>query len=178
LAIKNNNEKTLQPGGFAGLNCVSEKRNLMYQVNFSNQSMAELNKLSVAEQMTLVDALSSVTPERLATDRSSIGSISREGKIFHRLRVGELRVYFAVSNNILRCDYILHKHTYADFAFRMKLRLSEEQQVEQEQSFWEYLDKLPTDTSPTPTLAPTSADTPAPSDAAAKEPPSPPASAA
>jgi mRNA-degrading endonuclease RelE of RelBE toxin-antitoxin system len=121
----------------------------MYQVNFSNQSMAELNKLDVSEQMTLVEALSAVTPERLATDHAAIGAISRSGKTFYRLRVGELRVYFAAEEGALRCDYFLHKHTYPDFAFRMKLPFSEEQQIEQQQSFWQFLENdVKADTKP------------------------------
>jgi mRNA interferase RelE/StbE len=114
----------------------------MYQVNFSNQCMSEINKLAVTDQMALVEAISSVTPERLNTDRSSIGAIAREGKIFYRLRHADFRVYFEVHDNVLHCHYILHRHSLADFFFRMRLPLSEEQQVEQEQSFWKYLETL------------------------------------
>ncbi|MDR2844655.1 MAG: cytotoxic translational repressor of toxin-antitoxin stability system [Puniceicoccales bacterium] len=114
----------------------------MYQVNFSNQSMAEINKLATLDQMTLVEAISAITPERIKNDPSAIGIINREGKVFYRLRFEDFRVYFEVHDEILFCNCILHKHSLADFVFRMKLPFTEEQQIEQDQSFWKYLDSL------------------------------------
>ncbi|MDR2429420.1 MAG: cytotoxic translational repressor of toxin-antitoxin stability system [Puniceicoccales bacterium] len=114
----------------------------MYQVNFSSQSMAEINKLPMVEQMPLVEAISAITPDRIKTDRTLIGTIHRAGTEFHRLRVGDFRIYFEIRDEALFCNYILHKHTLADFVFRMKLPFTEEQQIEQDQTFWQYLDSL------------------------------------
>ncbi|MDR2863469.1 MAG: cytotoxic translational repressor of toxin-antitoxin stability system [Puniceicoccales bacterium] len=104
--------------------------------------MSEINKLATLEQMTLVEAISAITPDRIKTDHTTIGIINREGKIFYRLRFEDFRVYFEIHDDILFCNFILHKHTMADFVFRMKLPFTEEQQIEQEQSFWKYLDSL------------------------------------
>jgi mRNA-degrading endonuclease RelE of RelBE toxin-antitoxin system len=117
-------------------------RALMYQLNFSDQSMSELNKLGKFEQMQLVEALSAVTPERLDTDRSTIGAINREGTTFYRLRVEDFRLYFEIRENTIFCNYILQSHSVADFAFRMKLPFTEEHEIEQDQSFWKYLKSL------------------------------------
>jgi mRNA interferase RelE/StbE len=114
----------------------------MYQVNFSNQSMAELNKLPKLEQLELVEAISRITPDRLNSGHDEIGAIAREGKVFYRLRKGDFRIYFEVRDNTLFCNHILHRHSVADFVFRMKLPLTEEQEIEQEQSFWKYLESL------------------------------------
>jgi mRNA-degrading endonuclease RelE of RelBE toxin-antitoxin system len=111
----------------------------MYQLNFSDQSMTELNKLGKFEQMQLVEALSAVTPERLNTERSTFGAINREGTTFYRLRVEDFRIYFEVRDDTIFCNHILHPHSVADFAFRMKLPFNEEQEIEQDQSFWKYL---------------------------------------
>jgi len=111
----------------------------MYQVNFSNQSMAEMNKLSVAEQMALVEAVSGLTAEQL-NSASGVGVFNRDGKAFYRLRHGDLRVYFEVGDGVLNCKCILHKHTLADLTFRMKLPFKEEQQLEQDQSFWRIIE--------------------------------------
>jgi mRNA interferase RelE/StbE len=115
----------------------------MYQLNFSNQSITELNKLEKIRQMELVEALSGVTPERLKTDQAAIGTFQREGKIFYRLRVDDFRLYFEVSDEdgTIFCYHILHKHSVADFAFRMRLPLDEEE-IERHQSFWQYLKGL------------------------------------
>ena len=38
----------------------------MYQVNFSEQSMKELNQLEITKQMEIADIISSITKEHLA----------------------------------------------------------------------------------------------------------------
>ncbi|MDR2983073.1 MAG: cytotoxic translational repressor of toxin-antitoxin stability system [Puniceicoccales bacterium] len=103
--------------------------------------MAEMNKLGTLEQMELIEIISSITPERIKNDRV-IGIFQREGKTFYRIRFNDFRIYFEIQDEILHCDFILHKHSLADFVFRMKLPLTEEQQIEQDQSFWKYLDSL------------------------------------
>ena len=116
-----------------------------YQVTFSNQSMGELAKLQLQEQLELVEQLSEVTPEQLARPREPLSKFRRRGTTFYRLRAGEFRVYFEVNGNILYSHYMLHRNTLTDFIFRSKLPISEEQMVEQYQSFWRYLESLKKD---------------------------------
>ncbi len=113
----------------------------MYQVNFSDQAMRELAKLPTLEQMEVVEAFSSLTPEALLRGSSDLGTVRRSGHIYHRLRVGEFRIYFEASDGSLLANYVLHRHTYADFAFRSHLPFAEDEaRIEQEGGFWKYLD--------------------------------------
>ena len=114
----------------------------MFQVNFSNQSMAELNKLGLNEQLKLVDTIGSLSREQLAHPREPLGKFSRGGVTFYRLRAGEYRIYFEVNEDNLYSHYFLHRNSLTDFIFRTKLPISEEQMVEQHQSFWKYLESL------------------------------------
>lgn len=115
----------------------------MHQVTFSEQSMHELSKLDTREQMQLIEPISSLTPAELDHPREPIGRVVRGKKIFYRLRAGEYRVYFEkVEPETLYCHYILHKNTLTDFVFRTKLPITEEQMIEQHQSFWKYLETL------------------------------------
>ncbi len=114
----------------------------MYQVTFSDQAMAELNKLDKLQQMELIETFSSVTPEMLAHAADDIGRFQRDGKTYYRLRAGEFRIYFEQRGDILYSHYVLHQHSLADFIFRFKLPFTEEQLVEQHQSFWKYLETL------------------------------------
>ncbi len=114
----------------------------MYQITFSNQSMDELNKLEILEQMQLVERITNLTPQQLARPREPLGKFHREGKTLYRLRAGEFRLYFEVSEDLINNHYMLHKNTLTDFIVRTKLPLSEEQLVEQHQSFWKYLETL------------------------------------
>jgi mRNA-degrading endonuclease RelE of RelBE toxin-antitoxin system len=116
----------------------------MYQVNFSDQAMRELAKLPTLEQMDVVEAFTSLTPEDLLRGSSDLGTVRRDGHTYHRLRVGEFRIYFEASEGSLMANYVLHKHTYADFAFRSRLPFPEDEaRIEQEGGFWKYLDETP-----------------------------------
>lgn len=113
----------------------------MYQVNFSDQAIRELAKLPTLEQMEVVAAFSSLTAEALIRGSAELGTVRRGGHTYQRLRVGEFRIYFESSDNALMAHYVLHRHTYADFAFRSRLPFTEDEaRIEQEGGFWKYLD--------------------------------------
>jgi mRNA-degrading endonuclease RelE of RelBE toxin-antitoxin system len=114
----------------------------MFQLNFSEQSLGELNKLDIFGQLRLVNQISNVSAERLVDPNSDIGKFHRESKVFYRLRADEFRVYFERQDSVLYCHYILHRNTLTDFLFRIKMPVTEEQMVEQHESFWKYLETL------------------------------------
>ncbi len=116
----------------------------MYQVTFSDQAMGEINKLDQIKQMEIIDRLGSITPEELTSGKGELGSFHRFGKNFYRLRVGDFRIYFEIleESHTIHADYVLHKHTIADFVFRFKLPFTEETMIEQQDNFWKYLDSL------------------------------------
>lgn len=116
----------------------------MHQVTFSDQSIMELNKLQPEEQMLLIETLSGIHPEELLHKKSTeLGKIHRDGKIFYRLRPKDYRIYFEIKEDgILFCHYILHQHTFSDFLFRFKLPVTEEQMIEQNHTFWGYIETL------------------------------------
>ena len=116
----------------------------MFQVTFSDQAMAELNKLPTLDQMTVVEAFSGLTAADLAKGKPDLGKVRREGHTYHRLRVGDFRVYFESKGDAQHAHFILHRHTYRDFAFRTHLPVDiDEQSVEANKAFWTYLEKPP-----------------------------------
>ncbi|MEN8662312.1 MAG: cytotoxic translational repressor of toxin-antitoxin stability system [Lentimonas sp.] len=114
----------------------------MFQVNFSEQSMHELNKLDTVSQMLVVEVISALKQEQLDTPNDELGCFQREGKTFYRVRAGDFRIYFEQENESLFAHYILHKNTLSDFIFRFKLPITEEFLVEQHDSFWKYLESI------------------------------------
>ena len=114
----------------------------MYQVNFSEQAMSELNRLDIEVQMPLIENFTSLTSEELANPKDELGHIERNGRTYYRLRAGEFRIYFERRGDTLYSHYILHQHSLADFIFRFKLPYKEETLVEQHQSFWKYIESL------------------------------------
>jgi len=114
----------------------------VFQLNFSDQAIAELKKLPKITQLDLMEKLSAIRAEDLASGAEEMGRFTRAGKTYHRLRAGEFRVYFEISAETLFTHYILHHHSLADFVFRFKLPFTEETLIEQHQSFWKYLESL------------------------------------
>lgn len=115
----------------------------MYEVTFSDQSMAMLNRLDILVQMPIIERFSSLTSADLKSGAEELGKFDRGGKTYYRLRAGDFRIYFEVINDSrLLSHYILHKHTMADFIFRFKLPYREETLIEQNQSFWQYVESL------------------------------------
>ena len=114
----------------------------MFQVTFSDQSMSEMNKLPVEDQLKLVDRISNITSEQLAEPSEAMGKFHRGGQTFYRVRVGDLRCYFEIKGDILYSHYILHKNSLTDFIYRNKMPVTEETMAEQHSSFWRYLESL------------------------------------
>lgn len=114
----------------------------MYQVNFSEQAMSELNRLDKLAQLQAIEPISALKPEELAHPREPLGRFRRGQKEFFRLRAGDFRFYFDVSGETLHVNYILHKNSLEDFLLRNKLPVSEQQLVEQHSKFWKYLESL------------------------------------
>ena len=114
----------------------------MFQVNFSEQSMHELNQLDTRSQMLLVEVVSTLKHEQLENPNEELGRFHRNGKTYYRVRAGEFRIYFEQEGDALFAHYILHKNTLTDFIFRFKLPFTEEFMLEEEDSFWKYLESL------------------------------------
>jgi mRNA interferase RelE/StbE len=114
----------------------------MYQVNFSEQSMKELNRLDITKQMEIAEIISSITKEALANPTEALQSFHRDKTVYYRVRANDFRIYFELKDEQLFAHYILHKNTLSDFIFRTKLPVNEEFLAEQEDSFWKYLDSL------------------------------------
>lgn len=114
----------------------------MFQVNFSEQSMHELNKLDTPSQMILIEVVSTLKQEQLDNPNDELGRFQRNGKTFYRVRAGEFRIYFEQDGESLFAHYILHKNTLSDFLFRFKMPVTDEFLIEKNDSFWEYIDAI------------------------------------
>ncbi len=121
---------------------LNRRASSMYQVTFSDQSMGELNKLPVDDQLKLVDVISNINDEMLQHPREPIGRFTRDNRTYFRVRAGEFRCYFEIRGDTLFSHYIVHRHTLTDFVFRFRLPITEEQMIEQHGSFWKYLETL------------------------------------
>ena len=104
--------------------------------------MRELNKLEKLAQLDAIEPISRLKPADLAHPREPLGRFHRNGKAFYRLRSGDFRFYFEVTDDMIHTHYILHKDSLEDLLFRMKLPVTEQQLFEQDSKFWKYLESL------------------------------------
>lgn len=123
-------------------NIQTETPTSFFEVNFSPQSMGELNKLSKHKQLLLIDQMSKLSPAVLTNPTKAYGVINRNGKNLYRFRTDDYRIYFEIINTALYSHYILLPHTWTDFVVRFKLPIREEIMIENDQSFWKYLENL------------------------------------
>lgn len=114
----------------------------MFQITFSEPSLNELNRLTKPEQLSIIESLGGLTQVMLDKPDKHLGVFNRGKTTFYRVRIGDVRLYFEVVDTILNVKYILPKDSWADFAFRCKLPITEESLIENKQSFWQYLDSL------------------------------------
>lgn len=106
--------------------------------------MSELNRIPTLEQMTVVEAFTGLSAEDLLKGHSSLGKVRREGHTYLRLRVGDFRIYFESKGESLHANFILHRNTFVDFAFRSRLPVDiDEPALEANKAFWTYLEKPP-----------------------------------
>ncbi len=111
-------------------------------MNFSEQSMRELNRLDPFMQMTLIEKLSGVRQEQLDHPGDELGCFQRGGRTYYRVRAGDFRIYFEARDHSLYAHYILPKNSLTDFLFRFKMPVKDDFIFEQSDSFWDYLESL------------------------------------
>lgn len=101
-----------------------------------------MSGLSQAEQLELVEKLSSLSSDILSDKSSGIGKFLRKGMTYYRIRLDEMRIYFERKENTLHCQFILEKNSFQDFMIRCNMPSSEESVIENHQSFWDFLESL------------------------------------
>ena len=114
----------------------------MRQVTFSSQSLDAISVLPQDGQLSFIEKLSSLSSDILAKKQTGVGKFVRKGKIFYRIRIEDMRIYLEKDGDALHCQFILEKNSFQDFMIRCNLPSSEETVIENQQSFWDYLDSL------------------------------------
>jgi mRNA interferase RelE/StbE len=112
--------------------------------------MAELRRLDMPTQLSILGVLGDLRGEHFQGQSAGDhgGKISRNGKIFYRIRIGDLRFYFEFIADGILCHHILPRHSFEDFCFRCGFAAPNERAMEEDGKLWEFLedgDNKPTD---------------------------------
>ena len=111
-----------------------------FQIIFNPISAAELAKMPRELQLFILGEFRGLPQEVLTTEMVRFGKLEREGKMLHRFRLGDYRVYFERHELGVVVHRILSKNTLKDFLFRSSLPTGEDAALQDNPRFWELIE--------------------------------------
>jgi len=110
-----------------------------FQIIFTPASAAELARMPKELQLQIFGDFRGLPQHVLATEMDDFGKLERDGRILHRFRVGDYRVYFERHELGVLVHRILSRHTLKDFLFRSGLKSGEDEALQGNPKFWELI---------------------------------------
>ena len=111
-----------------------------FQIIFNPTSAAELARMPKELQLQILGEFRGIPQQALGTELDAFGKLEMDGRILHRFRVGDYRVYFERHELGLVVHRILNRHTLKDFFFRSGLKMQEDEALQQNPKFWELIE--------------------------------------
>jgi mRNA-degrading endonuclease RelE of RelBE toxin-antitoxin system len=111
-----------------------------FQIIFNPTSAAELAKMPKELQLTILGEFRGLPQEVISTELERFGKLERSGKILHRFRIGDYRIYFERHELGVVVHRILSRNTLKDFLFRSSLPVGEDEVLQENPKFWELID--------------------------------------
>lgn len=91
-------------------------------------------------QLQILGEFRGLPQQVMLTEMDEFGKLERAGRILHRFRVGDYRVYFERHELGLVVHRILNRHTLKDFFFRSGLKTQEDEVLQQNPKFWDLIE--------------------------------------
>jgi mRNA-degrading endonuclease RelE of RelBE toxin-antitoxin system len=115
-----------------------------FQIIFNPTSAAELAKMPKELQLQILGEFRGIPQQVMSTELEEFGKLERAGRILHRFRIGDYRVYFEKHELGVVVHRILNRHTLKDFLFRSGLKMDEDEALQQNPKFWEMIEAAKT----------------------------------
>ena len=116
----------------------------LFQIIFNPTSAAELARMPKELQLKILGEFRGLPQQVLGTELAQFGKLERAGRMLHRFRVGDYRVYFERYKLGLVVHRILNRHTLKDFLFRSGLKVPEDEALQRNPKFWELIEAAKT----------------------------------
>ena len=113
---------------------------MQFQIIFNPISASELGKMPRELQLNILGEFRGLPQEVMKSDLQHFGKLERHGKILHRFRLGDYRVYFERHDLGVVVHRILSRNTLKDFLFRSSLPTGEDKVLEENPKFWELIE--------------------------------------
>lgn len=115
-----------------------------FQIIFTPTSAAELARMPKELQLQILGDFRGLPQQVRGTELDEFGKLERGGRILHRFRVGDYRVYFERHELGVLVHRILSRHTFKDFYFRSGLNTGEDEALQENPKFWELIEAAKT----------------------------------
>ena len=103
-------------------------------------SAAELARMPKELQLQILGEFRGLPHQVLGAELEGFGQLEQDGRILHRFRVGDYRVYFERHELGVLVHRILSRHTLKDFLFRSGLKAGEDEALQENPKFWEMIE--------------------------------------
>jgi len=111
-----------------------------FQIIFNPISAAELAAMPKNLQLFILGEFRGLPTEAMSTDLERFGRLEREGRVLHRLRLGDYRIYFERHPLGLLVHRILSRNSLKDFLFRSSLPTGEDEALQANPRFWDMIE--------------------------------------
>lgn len=115
-----------------------------FQIIFTPASAAELARMPKDLQLQVLGGFRGVPQQVMATELDDVGRLERDGRVLHRLRLGEYRIYFEKHDLGVLVHRILSKNTLKDFYYRHGMKVAEDEALQSSPRFWELIESART----------------------------------
>jgi mRNA-degrading endonuclease RelE of RelBE toxin-antitoxin system len=110
-----------------------------FQIIFTPAASAELARMPKDLQLQILGDFRGVPHQVMATELEDFGKLERDGRILHRLRLGDYRIYFEKHDLGVLVHRILSRNTLKDFLYRQGLKTGEDEALQSNPRFWELI---------------------------------------
>jgi mRNA-degrading endonuclease RelE of RelBE toxin-antitoxin system len=111
-----------------------------FQIIFNPTSAAELARMPKELQLFILGEFRGLPQEVLNSDLERYGKLERNGRILHRFRLGDYRVYFQKHDLGVVVHRILSRNSLKDFLFRSSLPTGEDAALQDNPKFWDLIE--------------------------------------
>jgi mRNA-degrading endonuclease RelE of RelBE toxin-antitoxin system len=111
-----------------------------FQIIFTPTSAAELARMPKELQLQILGEFRGLPQQVIGTELDDFGKLERGGRILHRFRVGDYRVYFERHDLGVLVHRVLSRNTLKDFFYRSGLKVEEDEALQQNPKFWEMIE--------------------------------------
>ena len=115
-----------------------------FQIIFTPISAAEVARLPKEIQLQILGEFRGLPQQVIGTELDDFGKLERGGRILHRFRIGDFRIYFERHELGVLVHRILNRNTLKDFLYRSGLKVDEDEALEQNPKFWEMIESART----------------------------------